>query len=223
VNDAAALARNYPQAMVMVTAHTDETGPAKFDLYYGIKRAEMVGKAFTDRGIPASRVQLLSCGPNYPLARNILNASPNPAGQKMNRRIEISLATTGEKLPVEVTVQRPAVSELMAAFGSKYYEENSGGLSYRVEVVVARQIMTNDALAMFSDILIESRPGSGSYQYTAGLFRQYDKAVQLRNELKKQGFAEASVVAYIEGVRISKAEAVGLVKKYPELVNYIRG
>lgn len=223
VEDAAALARNYPQATVLVTAHTDETGPAKFDLYYGIKRAEMVGKILTERGVPASSVQLLSCGSNYPVARNILNASPNPAGQKMNRRIEISLATTGDQLPVEVTVQRPAVSELMAAFGARYFEENTAGLSYRVEVATTRQILTNDALAMFSDILIESRPGSGAYQYTAGLFKQFDKAVQLRNELKKQEFTDASVVAYIGGVRISKAEAVGLLKKFPDLVTYIRG
>lgn len=223
VDEAAALARQYPQATVLVTAHTDETGPAKFDLYYGIKRAEMVGKALTERGVPAASIQLLSCGPNYPVARNILNAAPNPAGQKMNRRIEISLVATGEKLPVEVTVQRQPVSELMAAFGAKNFEENTAGLSYRVEVAATRQILTNDALAMFSDILIESKPGSGTYQYTAGLLKQYDKAVQLRNELKKQGFADAAVVAYVDGVRVSKAAAVVLLKKYPDLVAYIRG
>lgn len=223
VEDAAALARQYPKATVLVTAHTDETGPAKFDLYYGIKRAEMVGNLLTERGVPATSIQLLSCGPNYPVARNILNAAPNPAGQKMNRRIEISMAMPGDKLPVDVRVERPPVSELMAAFGAKNFEENTAGLSYRVEVVTTRQILTNDALAMFSDIMIESRPASGAYQYTAGMLKQYDKAVQLRNELKKQGFTDAAVVAYIDGVRVSKAAAVVLVKKYPDLVAYIRG
>ncbi|MEZ4966753.1 MAG: OmpA family protein [Saprospiraceae bacterium] len=219
----AVLARRYQQATVLITAHTDETGPAKFDLYYGIKRAEMVGKALMERGIPATRIRMLSCGPNYPVARNILNASPNPAGQKMNRRIEMTLVDAGEALPLEIIVQRPPVSELMAAYGAKYFEENTTGLSYRVEVANARQILTADALAMFSDILIESVPGSGIYQYTAGLFRQYDKAQQLRNELKKQGFADATVIAYIDGIRVSKAEAVGLLKKYPELAPFIRG
>lgn len=223
VDEAAKLALTYPQITLLVTVHTDETGPAKFDLYYGIKRAEMIGKALTDKGVPVSRVQLLSCGPNYPVARNILNTSPNPTGQKLNRRIEIKPGTTAEKLPVEVQIQRPAVSELMTAFGARYYEENTGGLTYRVEVVQTRQIMTSDALSMFSDILIESRPGSGDYQYTAGLLKQFDKAVQLRAELRKQGFADATVVAYIDGVRISKAEAVGLLKKYPDLALYIKG
>lgn len=223
VEDAAVLARNYPQATVLVTVHTDETGPAKFDLYYGIKRAEMVGKVLTERGIPASRVLLRSCGPNYPLVRTIVGATPNPAAAQVNRRIEISLATLGDKLPVEVQVQRPEVSELMTSPGAKYFDENAAGLSFRVEVATTRQILTTDALAMFSDILIESQPGTGSYRYTAGLFRQHDKAVQLKKELQNQGFTDAAVVAYIEGIRISKAEAVGLLKKYPDLASYIRG
>lgn len=223
VNDAATLARQMPQATMLVTVHTDETGAAKFDLYYGIKRAELVGKALTDRGVPAGRILLYSCGPNYPLVRTIVDATPNPAAAAMNRRIEISLAALGEKLPVEVTIQRPEVSELMAAPGAKFFDENSKGVSFRVEIATTRQILTNDVLAMFSDVMIESQPGTGSYRYTAGLLKQHEQAVQLKKDLQKQGFAEATVVAYIDGIRISKAEAVGLLKKYPDLAPYIRG
>jgi outer membrane protein OmpA-like peptidoglycan-associated protein/tetratricopeptide (TPR) repeat protein len=223
IEDAAVLARQMPQATALVTVHTDETGAAKFDLYYGIKRAEMVGKVLTERGVPAGRVLLYSCGPNYPLVRTIVDATPNPAAAAMNRRIEISLATLGEKLPMDVTVQRPEVSELMAAPGAKFFDENSKGVSFRVEIATTRQILTTDALAMFNDVIIESQPGTGSYRYTAGLFKQYEQAVQLKKELQKQGFAEAAVVVCIDGIRISKAEAVGLLKKYPELAPYIKG
>ncbi|GAB4490717.1 MAG: hypothetical protein OHK0019_09900 [Saprospiraceae bacterium] len=223
VNEAATLARQIPQATMLVTVHTDETGTAKFDLYYGIKRAELVGKALTDRGVPAGRILLYSCGPNYPLVRTIVDATPNPAAAAMNRRVEISMAALGEKLPVEITVQRPEVSELMAAPGAKFFDENVKGVSFRVEIATTRQILTNDVLSMFSDVMIESQPGTGSYRYTAGLLKQHEQAVQLKKDLQKQGFAEATVVAYIDGIRISKAEAVGLLKKYPDLAPYIRG
>lgn len=223
VDDAARLARTHPQATVLVTCHTDETSAAKFDLYYGIKRAELVGKALTDRGIPANRVLLRSCGPNYPLVRTIIDATPNPAAAKMNRRVEIGFATLGEKLPIDIRVQRPEVSELMAANGIKTLDENSKGVSFKVEIATTRQILTNDALAMFNDLMIESQPGSGSYRYTAGLFKQHDQAVQLKKELQSQGFAEAAIVAYVDGIRISRADAVGLLKKYPDLAAYIKG
>lgn len=223
VVQAVAVAQRFPQATVLVTAHTDETGPAKFDLYYGIKRAEIVGKALTDRGISADRVVLRSAGSGYPIARNVLDAAPNPAGQKMNRRIEITLVTPLESLPVEVLVQRPPVSEFMASGAFAAFEQTSIGLTYRVEMIATRQILTSDAQAMFSDLMIETRPNSGTYQYSAGLLKQYTAAAQLRKELLGQGFSEATVVAYLNGLRISKAEAVGLVKKWPDLAAYVRG
>lgn len=223
IEEAARLARNILQSTLLVTCHTDETSAAKFDLYYGIKRAEMVGKALTDRGVPASRISLRSCGSGYPLVRTIIDATPNPGAAKMNRRIEISFAALGEKLPIDIRVQRPEVSALMAAKSAVFFDDINKGIAYKVEVATTRQILTTDALSMFNDLMIESQPGSGSYRYTAGFFRQYDQAVQLKKELQGQDFAEASIVAYIDGIRISKADAVGLLKKYPDLASYIKG
>ena len=223
VQTAAALAQRFPQSTILVTAHTDETGPAKFDLYYGIKRAEAVGKALIDRGVPGSRVVLRSVGSGYPMARNVLDAAPNLIGQKMNRRVEIALATPADPLPIEVLVQRPPVSELMASGAFHAFEEATRGLFYKVEMATTRQILNNDAQGMFGDLMIESQPGTGAYQYTAGLFRQHSQAAQLRKELQQQGFADATVVAYLSGIRISKAEAVGWLKKWPDLAGYIKG
>ena len=217
------IGRTYPTPLVLVTVHTDETGPSKFDLYYGIKRAEIVGKALTDRGISAARIVLRSAGPEYPLAKNVLDAAPNPLGARMNRRVEVVFVLPAEPLPFDFRLERPAVSALMATSGMKYFDAQSTGLSYRVDVATTRQILTNDVLSMFGDMLIESQPGSGAYRYTAGWFTQYDKAVQLRKDLQLQGFSEASIVAYLNGIRISKAEAVGLLKKFPDLTAYIRG
>lgn len=222
VAQVATLARTFPQTSVLVTVHTDASGQPKFDLYNGIKRAEMVGKALTERGVPAAKILLRSVGPNYPIAREVLDATPNPAAPGLNRRIELTL-TSLEPLPLQLRVERPFVSEMMAAPGTKRLDEATAGLSYKVEAAVTRQILTSDAIAMFSELMIETQPGSGAYRYTAGYFKQHSEAAQLRKELQNQGFAEATVVAYIHGVRISKAEAVALLKKYPDLAGYVRG
>jgi hypothetical protein len=76
---------------------------------------------------------------------------------------------------------------------------------------------------MFGDLMIETQPGSGAYQYTAGIFKQYNEAANLRKDLVNQGFTEAKIIAYINGIRLPKAEAVALLKKYPDLAGYIRG
>ena len=218
----AGLSRNFPQSSVLVTVHTDATGQPKFDLYNGIKRAEIVGKALVERGVPAAKILLRSVGPNYPIAREVLEATPNPAAPGLNRRIELKL-TAMEPLALKLRVEPPFVSELMAAPGAQRLEEATAGLSYTVEAATTRQILTNDALAMFGELMIETQPAAGTYRYTAGLFKKHSEATQLRKEVQSQGFAEATVIAYLNGIRISKAEAIALLKKYPDLAGYVRG
>ena len=218
----AGLARNFPQSSVLVTVHTDATGQPKFDLYNGIKRAEIVGKALVERGVPAAKILLRSVGPNYPIAREVLEATPNPAAPGLNRRIELKL-TALEPLALKLRVEQPFVSDLMAAPGAKRLEEAIAGLSYTVEAATTRQILTNDALSMFGELMIETQPAAGAYRYTAGLFKKHSEAAQLRKEVQSQGFAEATVIAYLNGIRISKAEAIALLKKYPDLAGYVRG
>lgn len=222
VEQMAALARKFPSSSVMVTLFAESSGQPKFDLYNGIKRAEIVGKALTERGVPANRVLLRSAGAQYPIAREILDGMPNPAAPTLNRRVELQL-TGLEPAPVRLRIERPFVSEIMAAAGTQRLDEATTGLSYRVGVANTRQILANDALEMFSDLLIESQPESGIYRYSAGLFKQHAAALQLRRELLAQGFDTAVIAAYINGIRISKAEAVAHVKKYPDLAGYLRG
>ncbi len=222
VEQVASLARKFPQTAVLVTVHTDASGQPKFDLYNGIKRAEIVGKALSERGIPAEKILLRSAGPDYPVARAVLDAAPNPAAPGLNRRIEVTL-TAMESLPLKLRMARPFVSELMAAPGGQRLDEATAGLSYKVEATITRQILTNDVLAMFGDLMIETQPRTGNYRYTAGFFKRHSEAAQLRKEVLSQGFTEAVVVAYINGIRISKAEAVALLKKYPDLAGFVRG
>jgi outer membrane protein OmpA-like peptidoglycan-associated protein len=222
VDQIAALARKFPQTSILLTLHSEAGGQPKFDLYNGIKRAEMLGKSLVERGVPANRILLRSVGAQYPLAREILDGMPNPAAPAINRRVE--LQPTGiEPVPVKIRVERPFVSEIMAANGGRRLDEATNGLSYRVEVATTRQILTSDALEMFGDLLIESQPESGAYRYSAGLLKQYSEAVQLRKELISLGFDSAQIIACINGIRLSKPEAVAHIKKYPDLAGYLRG
>lgn len=212
-------ARLNPKFKVLITGHTDETGPLKFDLYYGIKRAEMVGKALSDRDIPTDQLFIVSCGPANPIARNVLGTEPNPVGKQLNRRIEVALVSPdgGNDL---FTLKKPEVPEIMASDAAQAYLDKNLGLSYRVQVAITRQILTNDALSMFNELSIEA--GGGNYIYTAGLLRKHSDAVKLKTELVRQGFDDAAIVPYINGVRIGNSTAERLKKKFPDLENYLK-
>ncbi|MCS7035596.1 MAG: OmpA family protein [Saprospiraceae bacterium] len=223
LQEVARLARDYPEARVLVRIHTDPAGGAKFDLYQGIKRAEIVAKALIERGVPARRIALQSFGAAYPVALNALpDGRPNPEGQQLNRRIEIGLVSVGEPLPLRLTLQPRATPAGMEAYGGALLAERSAGLTFRVEMISARQVVADDAISLFGDLMIESEAESGSYRYCAGLVRTYAEALALQREIKAAGFADPIIWAYVDGLRLTRSEAAGLVRQHPGLAPYVR-
>jgi hypothetical protein len=57
----------------------------------------------------------------------------------------------------------------------------------------------------------------------AGCVTKFAEAVALKKELTDAGFADTRINAYVNNRPITKAEAVGLMKKYPDLLGYVRG
>lgn len=222
INEVAAIGRKHPETTLIVTLFTENSGQPKFDLYYGIKRAEIVGNALVSKGIPANRVVLRSVGASFPLAKPILNGKENPLAKPLNQRAEISF-TSLDALRFEFTLSRPAIAQPMASNLIQMLDKQNSGLAYRVEATVTNQILTNDVLAMFDDMIIDSQPGSDAYHYLVGYFKQYAQAEKLCNEIQERGFQDAHTVLMVNGIGVSKAEAVALLKRFPELTAYIRG
>jgi outer membrane protein OmpA-like peptidoglycan-associated protein/tetratricopeptide (TPR) repeat protein len=216
------IARRFPEIKLLITLHTDETGPMKFDLYAGIKRAELIGKYLTSNGVDPVRLVLRSAGPSFPLARNIINGENSSLGQSLNRRVEIKPIHISGTVPFEYRLNRPEIAEQLQAAGTARLDDQDQGLLFRVQMVVARQVITSDVLGLFSDVVLESVPGSGEYHYLAGAERRFAGAAALQKEVVAAGFQNATIVAYLNGIQLSKAEAIGLMKKYPDLASYIR-
>lgn len=221
--EVARLALEYPDSRVLVRVHTSPTGAAKFDLYQGIKRAEIAAKALIERGVPARRITLQSFGSAYPVALPVLpDGRPSPEGQQLNRRIEVSLINLQDSLPLRLTLQPRPTPPGLEAYGAQLLAERSAGLTFRVEMLSARQIVANDAIAMFSDLMIESEAESGAYRYCAGLLRTYAEAIALQQEIRAAGFSDLLIWAYVNGVRLTRAEAANWVRQYPELAPYVQ-
>jgi outer membrane protein OmpA-like peptidoglycan-associated protein len=212
----------FPGSKLLLSVHTDGAVPVKFDLYYGIKKAEILGEVLIKAGIPAERVVLRSSGSYFPASRTVVGAEPYPAGAALNRRAELRVAAPGESLPGSVRLERRAAPEAVRTGRERSYDEWTTGLSYGVSFVTTRQVLQSDALDALDVVQIESVPGSGMYNYYAGYTKTYTEAVRLAEELRRAGFTDAVVVAMVDGVRIGKPEAVRLIKKFPELAGYVR-
>lgn len=76
----------YPTKKVQIIGHTDSSGDAEANLWFGKERAKSVMKYFISQDIDASKLAISSKGENEPIAPN-----NTMEGQRLNRRIEINI------------------------------------------------------------------------------------------------------------------------------------
>lgn len=85
--DLAALATNlqrYPDSVVEIVGHTDNTGEASYNQDLSGRRADAVAQVLFAGGVTPSRVQTFGQGEAQPVASNL-----TPEGRRQNRRVEI--------------------------------------------------------------------------------------------------------------------------------------
>lgn len=89
------------------------------------------------------------------------------------------------------------------------------GLVFTVQVGAFRNPIPQTLFKGFAPIWKEPSP-SGLNRYLAGLFVNYDEAVNARNQIRKLGYDDAFVVAYLDGKRISYRQAMAMIGKNAE-------
>jgi outer membrane protein OmpA-like peptidoglycan-associated protein len=91
-NDLYTVARSinaYPNTIVQVIGHTDNTGSAAYNQDLSLRRAQAVTSVLINAGVPAMRIQSAGRGENQPVADNL-----TPQGRAQNRRVEIIIIPT---------------------------------------------------------------------------------------------------------------------------------
>ena len=62
---------------------------------------------------------------------------------------------------------------------------------------------------------------SENYRYTVGMYKTFNSANQLKDDLVKQGVGDAFVVPYMNGLRLSENEIALYAEVYPDLKNLV--
>ena len=80
----------YPQSIVTVTGHTDNTGTASYNQDLSERRAFAVSDVLRTGGVSSSRIRTVGAGEGQPIATN-----QTSAGRALNRRVDITITPTG--------------------------------------------------------------------------------------------------------------------------------
>ncbi len=84
--------------------------------------------------------------------------------------------------------------------------KNPTGLVYRVQVGAFANAIPQDLFKEFNPVSGE-KLNNGVTRYMAGYFNNSKKVIEVRDQIKGLGYADAFAVAYCDGIRISLAEA----------------
>ncbi len=79
----------YPQSIVTVTGHTDNTGSAAYNQDLSERRAFSVSSVLRSGGVWSSRIRTVGAGESRPIATN-----QTAAGRQQNRRVDITITPT---------------------------------------------------------------------------------------------------------------------------------
>ncbi len=217
----AGLMKTYPQLELTATCHTDDSGPLINNLYYASKRAKVITDYLINEGINPENITVKACGANYPRAKNKNgDGSRNPLGQVLNRRIDVKLTNTAGT-PVRVEESEPMISPILADKKYGQFKSMISGLSYKVQIITTRTPFEADVMLEYPDTMLEQDLPSSSFKVTVGLHKRFEDATRLRNEIAGKGFSEAFVVPYLDGVRMSAAQADLYKDSFPDLHNYL--
>ncbi len=92
------------------------------------------------------------------------------------------------------------------------------GLVFRVQIGAFKNPIATDQFKGLAPIGGETT-SQGFIRYQAGMFDKYNNANAVKNDLKKLGYKDAFVVAYLNGKRINLADALASLQQKGEPVN----
>ncbi len=208
----------YPQLDLQLTAHSDPLDYDNYPLFFSLKKVEEVADFLVAAGLSPNRILVRTVGDNYPVAKALTKTSP---ARRFNRRIDISLIGL-EDVPVEIVIKKPPVSEALRLPEGEAYFKLLTGLNYRVELARAEQLFPADVQLSDPHATIEKNMETQVYYFTAGLLRSYTAAQTLLRQMQEQGFQHARIIPYLNGIRLSRDEALAYLDLYPELQKWLQ-
>ena len=131
-------------------------------------------------------------------------------------------------VPVAVTLPSSGtkVNGIKIAKGNAYTNANpipinapmEQGLVFRVQIGAFKTPIPNNAFKGLSPMNGETT-ASGYIRYTAGNFEKMEGATAVKNDLRRLGYVDAFVVAYLNGKRISISDALSAMKEKGILID----
>lgn len=212
----------YPKVSVLLSAHSNDAGDPTTDLFLTVKQAEVVAQQLTSKGVHPEQLYLRGCSQYFPLANDHnFDGSANPIASQINQRIQLTVYNQTQLPEGSLTIVEPNVNSVMRNRAAERYQRDLVGLTYKVRLTQATTPLQHAILKEFEPITTEKTPNAITVDYYVGLLPTFADATYTLEQLKMAGFAQARIVAYLDGWPLDDRTVTTLLKEYPTLSDYL--
>lgn len=175
----------YPSLQIEVIGHTDALGSSEYNEKLSVKRAQSTIDYLIEKGIIQSRFIAKGIGKSQPLAINTnADGSDNPEGRKFNRRVEIKISKSDDKL---VITEDHNIPEHLRA----------RDLSYCILITKEKQAFPEDYFNKFDELkgFDIKKYNNKEIIYTLGDYKEKSELIKIYNIVIDLGFENAEIIS----------------------------
>ena len=179
------LMMKYPSLHIEVIGHTDALGSSEYNKKLSIKRAQSAINYLIEKGINQSKFVVKGVGKNQPLAINTNpDGSDNPEGRKFNRRVEIKISKSDDKLIITEDHNIPA-------------HLKARDLSYCILLTKEKQELPENYFDKFEELkdFQIKKYKNKEFIYTLGKRKEKSELIAIFNTILELGFDDAEIIS----------------------------
>lgn len=190
-----------PGTEVLLTGHTDATGPSEFNMLLSMQRVDQVAEYLESKGIQAERIKMEGKGEDAPIAINYsTDRKELILGRYLNRHVIATV--TGDSLPAPSIMSGLYVPRSLRNDEGKVNAAPSKSYSFTIQVKASYSPLQ---ASVFKDLeeVNEYVCTDGYYRYATGSFPDFETAKDHLEAMQKLGFEDAFIqsVNYYNRVR----------------------
>jgi outer membrane protein OmpA-like peptidoglycan-associated protein len=190
-----------PGTEVLLTGHTDATGPSEFNMLLSMQRVDQVAEYLESMGVSSDRIKMEGKGEDAPIAINYSSDRKELIlGRYLNRHVIATVS--GDSLPTPSIMSGLYVPRSLRNDEGKGNAAPAKTYSFTIQVKASYNPINSDVFRNLGEVE-EYVCKDGYYRYATGTFPDFATARDHLEEMQKLGFEDAFIqsINYYNRVR----------------------
>lgn len=209
----------HPALRIEIAGHAFEDSQDPINLYYSIKKAEVIEKYLIENQIAPNRIHCYGLGSSFPIAKRTINGNKSAVSEKLNKRIDFFFENSDSSL-LNINYSSIPIPESLRQEKESSFRTSRLGIRYSLYLGSSSSIL-NHPLIQDSETPYFMEKKQTGYQYYAGVYKRFTEAEAALKQAILQFGIKAEIKAFRNGVPLNRADIIDFVLQDSDLLLYL--